>query len=81
MAQQPDGRSIVSDDQADRDRQRRALGRLLMGAGELMTDDDKRARFEAKILDLREQIGNDPRKMIDLARAIADAMRRGYEAD
>ena len=71
----------MSDDQADRERQRRALGRLLMGAGELLTDDDKRARVEARIAELREQVGNDPRKVIDLARAIADAVQRGYDAD
>ena len=71
----------MSDDQADRERQRRALGRLLVGAGELLTDDAKRARVEARIAELREQIGNDPRKVVDLARAIADAVQRGYDAD
>ena len=65
----------MSGDAPDRDRQRRALGRLLMEAGELMTDDDKRARVEARVRELREQIGNDPRKVIDLAQTIADALR------
>ncbi len=65
----------MSSDGPDKDRQRRALGRLLMEAGELMTDDDKRARVEARIRELREQIANDPRKAIELARAIADALR------
>ena len=63
--------------EADRVRQRRALGRLLVEAGELMHDDEKRARVEARIHELREQIGNDPRIALDLARTIAEALRRG----
>ena len=67
----------MSDDAEHRDRQRRALGRLFIEAGEIMTDDAKRARVEAKIREVRERIGNDPRKAIDLAQAIADALRGG----
>jgi len=62
-------------DQDEKDRQRRALGRLLTEAGALLTDDAKRARVEARIREIREQIGNDPRKALELARMIADAVR------
>lgn len=67
----------MSDDGPDRERQRRALGRLMLELGELLTDDEKRARVEARIRELREQVGNDPRKALELARAIAEAMQRG----
>lgn len=69
----------MSDDGPDRERQRRAVGRLLIEVGGLLTDDEKRARVEAKIRELREQIGNDPRKAMELARAIAEAMQRGRD--
>ena len=65
----------MTDDQDDKGRQHRALGRLLMAAGELLTDDAKRDRLELRILELRAQIGNDPRIAIELARTIAAAMR------
>lgn len=67
----------MTDDDGEKDHQRRALGRLLVAAGELLKDDDKRARLEARILEIRAQIGNDPRLAIELARTIAAAMRRG----
>lgn len=63
------------DDGDAKERQRRAIGRLLIEAGSLMTDDEKRARVEARIRELREQIGNDPRKALELARAIARQWR------
>lgn len=75
MARQPDGRYIVIDDPEEKARQRRALGRLLLEAGELLTNDAKREALEAKIEDLKIRIGNDPRLAIELARTIAAALK------
>lgn len=66
----------MSDVPADRDRQRRALGRLFVEVGGLLTDDDKRARVEARVRQLRAEVGQDPRKALELAQAIAAAFTR-----
>lgn len=63
-------------DISDKARQRRALGKLLMGVGEILTDDDKRAQVEARIQELKAQVGNDPWKALELARMIAEALNR-----
>ena len=65
----------MSDDPDEKARQRRALGRLLMECGEILSDDEKRARIEARIYELREQIGSDPRRALDLAQTIANALK------
>ena len=67
----------MSSDEAEKARQRRALGRLLVEVGAVLSDDEKRARIEAKIYEIRDRIGSDPRKAMELVQAIADALRGG----
>lgn len=65
---------MIEDDDG---RQRRALGRLLSGLGELLEDDEKRAAVEAKVREVRARIDADPSLAIDLARQLANALKRG----
>ena len=67
----------MSSDEAEKARQRRALGRLLIEVGGVLSDDEKRARIEAKVHEIRDRIGSDPRKAMELVQAIADALRGG----
>ena len=59
------------------DESRRAFGRLLRSAGELLEDDEKLAAAEAKIREVRDRVGNNPRLAIELAQQIAEAFQRG----
>jgi hypothetical protein len=59
------------------DESRRAFGRLLRSAGELLEDDDKLAAAEAKVREVRARVGNDPRAALELARQIAEAFQKG----
>ena len=56
---------------------RRAFGRLLRSAGELLEDDEKLAAAEAKVREVRDRVGNDPMLAIELAQQIAEAFQRG----
>lgn len=61
---------------SDKDDQRRDLGRVLRAVGELLEDDDKRARFEATARELRERIEANPSLAIEFARQLAERLGR-----